>query len=70
MDPDYKALYFELAHAVGTVERMKRAAFDGQADGSEYWQAQGTLDKLVGAALCWEDDPEWYAEALDRSQRR
>jgi hypothetical protein len=70
MEPDYKALYFELAHAVGTVERMKRAAFDGQADGTDYWQAQARLDTLVGAALSWETDPDLYAELLARKAAR
>jgi hypothetical protein len=63
-EPDYRALYFELAHQVGLVQRIKAAAFDGQADGSQFWEAQGRLDALVGAALCWEDDPDLYATLL------
>ena len=69
-EPDYKALYFELAHQVSTVERTKAAAFDGQADGKQFWEAQGRLDALVGAALSWESDPDLYAELLARRQQR
>lgn len=65
-EPNYKALYFELAEAVCRLERTKRAAFDGQADGMTYWRAQGRLDELVGAALSWRNDPDLYATLLAR----
>jgi hypothetical protein len=69
MEPDYKALYFEIAEAVSTVQRIKAAAFDGQADGHQFWEAQRKLDALVGAALSWRYDPDLYAELL-RQQKR
>lgn len=68
-EPDYKALYFELAEQVCTVQRIKAAAFDGQADGQQFWEAQSKLDALTGAALSWRNEPDLYAELLARKRR-
>jgi transcriptional regulator with XRE-family HTH domain len=68
--PNYKALYFELAEQVCLVERTKAAAFDGQADGKQFWEAQGRLNRLVGVALSWRDHPDLYAELLARKEER
>jgi hypothetical protein len=68
-EPNYKALYFELAHQIVLVQRIKAAAFDGQADGHQFWEAQSRLDALAGAALSWQSDPELYAELLARKER-
>jgi hypothetical protein len=68
MRPDYKALYFELAEQVCLVQRIKAAAFDGQADGHQFWEAQGKLDALVGAALSWRSNPELYAQLLEKQE--
>lgn len=70
MEPDYKALYFELAEQVCTVQQIKAAAFDGQADGQQFWEAQSKLDSLTGAALCWRNDPGRYATMLARQAER
>lgn len=69
IEPDYKALYFELAEQICVVQRIKAAAFDGQADGHQFWEAQGRLDALTGAALSWRSDPDLYAELLARKER-
>jgi hypothetical protein len=68
-EPDYKALYFELAEAVCHLERTKRAVFDQQADGIRYWQAQARVDKLTGAALLWRCSPKLYGRLLAADKR-
>ena len=70
VEPDYQALYFELAHQISLVQRIKAMAFDGQADGYQFWEAQAKLDSLTGAALCWERDSDLYAELLERQRHR
>jgi hypothetical protein len=66
----YRGLYFALAHQVVLVQRIKAMAFDGQADGHQFWEAQAALDALVGAALSWESDPDLYAKLLARQEQR
>lgn len=65
-EPDWKGLYLELGTSVSAYLRVCDRVKLGEADGGDYWAAYGAMEKLLGAALCWRDEPELYAEALKR----
>lgn len=68
--PDWKALYLELATALGAYERVRLEVDAGKADGGDYWKARGELDRLLGAALSWRDTPDLYADLLRKQAAR
>lgn len=67
-EPDWKAMYLELGQAASDYLRVLERVKKGQADGAEFWEAHSNVTNLISVSLCWQHDPELYADILEKQR--
>lgn len=69
-EPNWKEKYFALATAVVAYQKTVLDVEKGKADGGQYWASFNEMERLLGEALCWQNDPVLYAQLLARQPAR